>query len=1153
MLKTILFTKTIYSTLLTFLAFGAMMCVPYTPAQDSPQCILPPNAIACLGRGSPVEVTYSPDGTQFAVATQIGIWRYDARTQAELDMLPVGAYGVHDITYSPDGRLLAGAMRTYAGNPNARSEVWVWDVATGQLKTTLTKLVGGFLCIAFSPDGRTLASGSADPKVWLWDIATGREKATLTGHTNGVKSVAFSSDGRTLASGSLDSTVRLWDVATGREKATLTGHTNGVESVAFSPDGRTLASGSPDSTVRLWDVATGHLKTTFTDEGNWIYSVAFSPDGRTLASGSYQSKVKVWDVATGREKTTLTADAGQQIRSVAFSPDGRTLISAAGGEIRLWDVASRREKTTPTGYTSEIQNVVFSPDGRTLASGSRDDTVRLWDVAAGREKAILTGYTGTIRRRSIAFSPDGRTLAGGGAGLWVWDVATGQLKTTLTEHTGFLESLAVAFSPDGRLLAGGGAELRVWDVATGQLKTTLTGHTGFFESLAFSPDGRMLAGGGGAGLWVWDIATGHLKTTLTEDARIRSVAFSPDGRTLASGSEEIRLWNPMTGEPKAIHSGTYGFSNRVDVAFSPNGQMLATQGPSGQEIMLWDTVSGQHQATFAQRSTYVTSFAFSPDGYTFATGTRDGTIHLWRLPLEVLQQPDPMVRVVYFRPNDSVPQQNINTHLDTLIKETQQFCADQMENHGFGRKTFTFEADATENAVVHHVVGQGPAADYLQRDLFHFVSSIQNELTQRFLEGSHIYLIALDMSLEIGLGREGYCGVASPPTHSAFDGQTFQQHILSFAFIPAAGSCSDVAVAAHEIGHACGLSHDYRDKNYVMYDTQIPDRSLRLSYLAAQWLDAHPCWNPGQNRFNNPGTIEILSTDASRFQFKVTDTDGLQQVQLIVKEITNPDNVCGYRWKLQDNQILNRTSSGTVEFTLPSTIAAGTLMVMDTRGNIAIKADIPITRDVALSMDANADSVVNIADVVFVAARLGQMGQGNPADVNGDGVVNIADIVLVAGALGNVNGAAAPTPHLQPPEMFTPEVVQRWLAQAQQLGLTDATSQRGIRFLQQLLVALTPKETAVLPNYPNPFNPETWIPYHLAKPADVTLRIYAADGKLVQTLALGHQPVGVYESKSRAAYWDGRNAIGERVASGLYFYTLTAGEFAATQKMLILK
>ncbi len=204
----------------------------------------------------------------------------------------------------------------------------------------------------------------------------------------------------------------------------------------------------------------------------------------------------------------------------------------------------------------------------------------------------------------------------------------------------------------------------------------------------------------------------------------------------------------------------------------------------------------------------------------------------------------------------------------------------------------------------------------------------------------------------------------------------------------------------------------------------------------------------------------------------------------------------------------------------------------------------------SLNADVNGDGSVDLQDLAIVNARLGQTGE-NSADVNGDGVVDIADLALVAGAIEN--GAAAPSLQPQVLELFTAADVKQWLSEAQHLDLTDTTSQRGILFLQQLLIALTPKETALLANYPNPFNPETWIPYHLAKDANVTLHIYAVNGTLVRTLALGHQPAGMYQDRSRTAYWDGKNAFGESVASGVYFYTLTAGDFTATRKMLILK
>ena len=200
--------------------------------------------------------------------------------------------------------------------------------------------------------------------------------------------------------------------------------------------------------------------------------------------------------------------------------------------------------------------------------------------------------------------------------------------------------------------------------------------------------------------------------------------------------------------------------------------------------------------------------------------------------------------------------------------------------------------------------------------------------------------------------------------------------------------------------------------------------------------------------------------------------------------------------------------------------------------------------------DVNQDGVVNILDLVLVAGQLGQTGQ-NDADVNGDGIVNIQDLVLVAGALGQA--AAAPA---LPPGIFAPLTatdVERWLTEAQNLDLTDAQSKRGILFLERLLIALTPKETVLLPNYPNPFNPETWIPYHLASAADVQVTIYDTKGTIVRQLDLGHQPAGYYTDRAKAAYWDGRNASGESVASGVYVYKLRAGSYHALRRMVIVK
>ena len=215
-------------------------------------------------------------------------------------------------------------------------------------------------------------------------------------------------------------------------------------------------------------------------------------------------------------------------------------------------------------------------------------------------------------------------------------------------------------------------------------------------------------------------------------------------------------------------------------------------------------------------------------------------------------------------------------------------------------------------------------------------------------------------------------------------------------------------------------------------------------------------------------------------------------------------------------------------------------------GNAKITGPIP--------EDINEDGVVNIHDLTLVGSNFGQTGK-NPADVNEDEVVNIQDLVLVAGSFGNTaTTAGAPFALAHDSEIaLTRANIKTWLQEAQQLKLTDPDSLRGIAVLEQLLTALTPEKTTLFPNFPNPFNPETWIPYQLATPADVSVSIYATNGQLIRKLDLGHQAAGLYRNKSRAAYWDGKNEFGEQVASGLYFYTLTAGKFSATGKMLILK
>ncbi len=294
------------------------------------------------------------------------------------------------------------------------------DKATARqprLRMTIDGHHAPVMSVAYSPDGKTLASGSYDNTIKFWDVKTGKERATLKGHTDAVNSVAYSPDGKTLASGSLDRTIKLWDVKTGKERATLKGHTSGVCSVAYSPDGKTLASCGDN--IKLWDVKTGKERATLKGHTAAVYSVAYSPGGKTLASGSWDGTVRLWDVKTGKERATLKGST----TSLAYSPDGKTLATGGANTIGTW------------------------------AAGERN-TLKLWDVKTGKVSYTLEEMWDVD---SVAYSPDGKTLAlGNGVTTYLWDVATGKELFSLKDNHG--ATYTVAYSPDGKLLASAGKD-----------------------------------------------------------------------------------------------------------------------------------------------------------------------------------------------------------------------------------------------------------------------------------------------------------------------------------------------------------------------------------------------------------------------------------------------------------------------------------------------------------------------------------------------------------------------------------------------------------------------------------------------------------------------------------------------------------------------
>ena len=891
-------------------------------AQDYTRLNLPEGAKAILSKGHINDVAYSPDDTRIAVATYIGVWMHDPDTGEEIERLP-GRF-VQSISYSPDGRLLAVA--------GGGSGVTLWDTVNSQQKT---KFTGGGYSVAFSPDGQLIASGDgwADGTVYIWDVNTGQLKATLAGHTDLVPSVAFSPDGQTLASASYDNTVRLWDVNTGKYKSTI-GHTRRVYNVAYNPDGRTIATA--DGTVRLWDAFTGEEKTDFKGYGNRL---AYSEDGSMLAS-NYQ----IWDTATGE---LIARIGGYTGAGVSFRHEGQMI--AIGGQV--WDVATVQPKTTFNGYGSSSVEVSFSPDGKVLATAN--GRVRLWDAATGLFRTTLTGGGG----RSIAFSPNGQMIASSDDSfnpkLRIWDVATEQLKRTLEGHTGNINS--IAFGHDNRTIATASDDktVRVWDVDTGRLKATLVGHTDGVTSLAFSPDGETLASaayGNDYTIRVWNANTAELKLTLTGHTYyITSLAFSQDGRTLASGSWDstVRLWDVNTGNRKSsLSEFTCGIRS---LAFSPDSSTLIV-GNAQFNVQWLNVNTGEILETFRGHGSQVSSVAFSADGYTFASGGDGGVVFLWDLepfiaytPLSIdPQQPQTdaviqpyereMVRIVYFRPNDRLPRKGMNAQLDTLIRWTQYFYAEQMQTYG-ERKTFAFETNNDGHARIHHITGKFDDA-YYHQDTY---NKVVKEVAEQFDPSRDVFLIAVDVSSEF-INNEGTCGIGGGGW-SSFDNELWRRDFGGTAVIPASGVCINPSITAHELGHVFGLEHDFRDDTYLMsYGTQ-----KRLSQCAAEWLETHRFFNNDPTFFSEPTTMDILASvtagqDSRRLRFELTDADGLHQAQLIVP-VAATDPAGGT--KLHDCESLTDQHQ-TVEFTVPGLKAESgvevTLQVIDAHGNITKQA-----------------------------------------------------------------------------------------------------------------------------------------------------------------------------------------------------------------------
>jgi WD40 repeat protein len=578
-----------------------------------------------------------------------------------------------------------------------------WDVfPTNQASSVMTTLLAeqqqngmmpvdaSFGGVAFSPNGKLLATGAFDGTVRLWNPATGQSVGPplhATSTMAGVFGVAFSPDGKLLASANgYSGTVQLWNPATGKPVGTplhATRPRNGVFAVAFSPDGKLLASANGYSgTVQLWNPATGKPVGTplhATGAGYpGVSGVTFSPDGKLLASVRDDGTVRLWNPATGQP---VGAPLRAGARGVGFSPNSKLLASAdTQGTVRLWNPATGQPVGAPlrTGIPNGVSGVAFSRNGKLLATGGDDGKVRLWDLVTGRPVGKpLPAASARIGVFAVAFSRNGQLLASadGDGRVRLWDLVTGRpvgapLPADTDPNVGVSE---VAFSPKGKMLASADTQgtVRLWNPATGHPvgKPLQTGGRDGVSALAFSPNGKQLATAAVffGTVRLWNPATGRPIGTLHHYpvvGGVYGVAFSPNGELLASagGDGIIRFWNPATGQPIGTPHQT-GIPNGVNaLAFSPSGKLLATAGADGR-VRLWDPVTGSPVGAplhaDAGPDAEVNGVAFSPNGKLLATAGNHGTVRLWNpatgrpvgAPLPADTGPNGSVYGVAFSPN----------------------------------------------------------------------------------------------------------------------------------------------------------------------------------------------------------------------------------------------------------------------------------------------------------------------------------------------------------------------------------------------------------------------------------------------------------------------------------------------------------------------
>ena len=868
---------------------------------------------------------------------------------------------------------------------------------------------------------------------------------------------------------------------------------------------------------------------TLTGHTNSVHSVAFV-DNDTLISGGNDATVRAWNISTGGQRWSKTASASvNAVSAPLHEPSFAAYGQSVNTDIRLLSVDTGSQfDTVLSGHLGSVLSLAFGPERGTiltLASASSDKTIRIWHMVKLSDSffvapgSTLTGHTRDVS--SVAWSPDGLTVASASVDgtVRLWSFYTGKQIAELQGHQGAVFS--VAWHPNGKILASGGADknVRVWDVKTQKQLRALSGHTHSVRSVVFHPNPQMAILASGSEdhtIQLWDVNTFGRTATLSGHIRpVRQVAFSPDGAVLASASNDrtVRLWTlgavatPTTTTPPEVPTVDDSAPEQETGSSTPTTtglNMTITPSPSGTMLETGDsrdlTIKITHNGVaWPEKSVRLyTSGSVTPkltgdshqDGGIKGTTDDNGEVQTTlKLDLKQIGSFKFIAETAGVLPSDP------------KVKNELSFTV--AEGAGAGAGSVKITTPSSSRITIEPNQGTSDGRVSL---VFEVKTPAGNPLA-----GARIFLSATSSSVistftddRPKTDNKGVAKTTLKLNRSRATGSITVKAVvkegvedtLSITVKQTPRSLSvQIGRTTITSGKTTTVTATVKSKNGTPMSNRTVSFSESSSYLR---------FSPKSRSTNSSGKASAtLHTGGKTSGAKITvSTSGVSSKSYTIKVV--PELITDTKYFSDEGKRIGlftrnyyQTRTKTVKF--PGKVLSSTwrsrsysaTVISDTISGSTVKVKYKIL----------AKSLPLAWIRVWVTAKYEK--------------------------LASTPGAPSAHPQFQPEIPLLSEVWQE--------------------------LSQVPSETALLSNYPNPFNPETWIPYHLAEPAEVTITIYAADGRLIRTLALGHQLAGNYENKSRAAYWDGRNAVGEQVASGVFFYTFTAGDFSATKKMLILK